>query len=100
MMRVRGTRRNKITEAIRNAGYLKEYSEKQNNVRKRSSKEHLELDLCKLAENMGMDNKVKQRNFAKNFRETGGIPMKIAKVVIAFLNENHDSQLKIRFDDY
>ena len=99
MKRVRGSRRNKIDKAIREAGYIRTYSTKSYNIN-RTIKVEPGLDLLRLAENMGKDKINDRRSFAKRYRDNNGISIDIATEIIEYLNKNHNSNLKINFDDY
>ena len=97
--RIRGVRRKKIESAIREAGFIRNYSTNSycKNLR---IKTEPSLDLMRLADEMGRDDIKEKRALCKDIREFGGIKIFIAKEIIDFLNLNYNSNLKIKFDDY
>lgn len=97
--RVRGTRRKKIENAIRQAGYERQYATKSYITRSRVNKIP-ELDVMKLAEAMGRKEKEQKRYFSQRLRNVNGIPLEFAEELIKFLKENHNINLNIQFSDY
>lgn len=97
--RVRGSRRKKIEEGIRKAGYIKTYVNKNSN-KDFCIKTFPDIDAMSLGAAMGIDNIEEKRILSKRLRDKGGLPMDTARVIIEFLKSHHDINLNLKFDDY
>lgn len=93
--RVRGSRRKKIEKAVLEAGYIYQYSttDYQNRLKVRQQPR---IDMVRLANDMKID----KLSFTRNFTNKEGIPLYFAKDIILFLQDYHNINLNIKFDDY
>lgn len=97
--RVRGSRRKKIEEAVKQAGYIRSYSTNARTKIYRINQEP-DFDLTKLAGEMGISDIEDKKIFCKKFRDKKGISLDLAKKIIKFLQDTHNINLKIHFSDY
>ena len=93
--RVRGSRRKKIEEGVRKAGYIKIYSSKSysNDFCIKTSPE---IDPMKLAESMGIHDIEKKRILSKRLRNKDGLPLDTARLIIDFLEKKTQYQFKYK----